>query len=67
MLTTKVKLSKGESLLMDVTNKEILRLKLNSIEIIETETLFQIIRNDPTTNASIQCLAELLHRQESQM
>ncbi|MBR4026962.1 MAG: hypothetical protein IKJ01_05320 [Lachnospiraceae bacterium] len=52
---------------MDVTNKEVLKPKINGIETIETETLFQIIRNDHTTNASIQCLAELLYRQESQM
>lgn len=52
---------------MDVTNKEILRPKINGIETKETEQLFLFIRNDQTANASIQCLAELLHRQEKQM
>lgn len=52
---------------MNVTNKEIFRPKINGIETKETEKLFQIIRNDQTANASIQCLAELLYRQESQM
>ena len=52
---------------MDVTNKEILRPKINAIETKDTEQLFQIIRNDPTTNATVQCLTELLKRQETQM
>ena len=52
---------------MNVTNKEILRPKINGIETKETEQLFQIIRNDHTANATIQCLAELFRRQEMQM
>lgn len=52
---------------MNVTNKEILRPKINGIETKETEKLFQIIRNEQTANASIQCLAELLYRQDKQM
>ena len=67
MLIIKVNLSKGESLTMDVISKEILKPKINAIETKETETLFQIIKNDHTANASIQCLAELLYRQEIQI
>ena len=52
---------------MDVISKEILKPKINAIETKETETLFQIIKNDHTANASIQCLVELLYRQEIQM
>ena len=52
---------------MNVTNKEILRPKINGIETKETEQLFQIIRNDQTANATIQCLAELLQRQNKEI
>ena len=52
---------------MKVTNEKIIRPKINNIETRETESLFQIIKNDQTTNASIQCLAELLQRQNKQM
>ena len=52
---------------MKVTNHEILRPKINNIESIENDTLYQRIKNDPTTNAAIQCLIELLQRQEKQM
>ena len=52
---------------MNVTSKEILRPKINGIEAKETELLFLIIRNDQTANATIQCLAELLRRQEKQI
>ena len=49
---------------MKVTNHEILRPKINNIESIENDTLYQRIKNDPTTNSAIQCLTELLQRQE---
>ena len=52
---------------MNVTNKEILKPKIIGIETKETKQLFQTIRNDWTANASIQCLAELLKRQEKQI
>ena len=52
---------------MKVTNHEILRPKINNIESIENDTLYQRIKNDPTTNSAIQCLTELLQRQEKQM
>ena len=52
---------------MKVTNHKILRPKINNIESIENDTLYQRIKNDPTTNASIQCLTELLQRQEKQI
>lgn len=50
---------------MKVTKQEILRPKINNIESIETDTLYQRINNDPTTNAAIQCLTELLLRFQS--
>mgnify|MGYP003296936923 CR=1 FL=1 len=52
---------------MKVTNHEILRPKINNIESIENDTLYQRIKNDPTTNSAIQCLTELLQRQEKQI
>ena len=52
---------------MNVTNKEILKPKIIGIETKETEKLFQIIKNDQTANAAIQCLTELLKRQEKQI
>ena len=52
---------------MKVINHEILRPKINNIESIENDTLYQRIKNDPTTNSAIQCLTELLQRQEKQM
>ena len=52
---------------MKVTNHEILRPKINNIESIENDTLYQRIKNDPTTNSAIQCLTELLQHQEKQM
>ena len=52
---------------MKVTNHEILRPKINNIESIENDTLYQRIKNDPTTNSAIHCLTELLQRQEKQM
>ena len=52
---------------MNVTNKEILKPKIIGIESKETEKLFQTIGNDRTANATIQCLTELLERQEKQM
>ena len=52
---------------MKVTKQEILRPKINNIESIENDTLYQRIKNDPTTNSAIQCLTELLQRQEKQM
>ena len=52
---------------MNVTNEEILKPKIIGIETKETEQLFQTIRNNQTTNAAIQCLTELLKRQETQM
>lgn len=52
---------------MNVTNQEILRPKINHIESIETATLYQRIKNDPTTNVVIQRLTELLQRQEKQI
>lgn len=52
---------------MKVTKQEILRPKINNIESLENDTLYQNIRNDPTTNAAIQCLTELLQRQEKQI
>lgn len=52
---------------MKVINHEILRPKINNIESIENDTLYQHIKNDPTTNSAIQCLTELLQRQEKQM
>ena len=52
---------------MKVTNHEILRPKINNIESIENDTLYQRIKNDPTTNSAIQCLTELLQRQKKQM
>ena len=48
---------------MKVTNHEILRPKINNIESIENDTLYQRIKNDPTTNSAIQCLTELLYFQ----
>ena len=52
---------------MNFTNKEILKPKIIGIETKETEQLFQTIRNDQTANAAIQCLTELLIRQEKQI
>ena len=52
---------------MNFTNKEILKPKIIGIETKETEQLFQTIRNDQTANAAIQCLSELLKRQEKQI
>ena len=52
---------------MKVTNEKILRPKINNIESTETEKLFQIIKNNPTATIPIQCLLELLRRQEEQM
>lgn len=52
---------------MKVTNPEILRPKINNIESLENDTLYQNIKNDPTTNSAIQCLTELLQRQEKQI
>ena len=52
---------------MKVTNHEILRPKINNIESIENDTLYQRIKNDTTTNSTIQCLTELLQRQEKQI
>lgn len=52
---------------MKVTNEKILRPKINNIESTETEKLFQIIKNNPAATIPIQCLLELLRRQEEQM
>lgn len=52
---------------MKVTKQEILRPKINNIESIENDILYQRIKDDPTTNAAIQCLTELLKRQEKQI
>lgn len=52
---------------MKVTRQEILRPKINNIESIENDILYQRIKNDPTTNAAIQCSTELLQRQEKQI
>lgn len=52
---------------MKVTKQEILRPKINNIKSIENDILYQRIKDDPTTNAAIQCLTELLQRQEKQM
>ena len=52
---------------MKVTKQEILRPKINNIESLETDTLYQHIKNDPTTNAAAQYLTELLLRQEKQI
>ncbi|MBR5598104.1 MAG: hypothetical protein IKW30_11960 [Lachnospiraceae bacterium] len=52
---------------MDVSNKEILKPKIIGIGTKETEKLFQTIKNDHTANAAIQCLTELLERQEKQI
>ena len=52
---------------MKVTNDKILRPKINNIESTETEKLFQIIKNNPAATIPIQCLLELLRRQEEQM
>ena len=49
------------------TKQEILRPKINNIESIENDTLYQHIKNNPTTNAAIQYLTELLLRQEKQI
>lgn len=47
---------------MKVNEQKIVKPKVVSIETFETETLFQIINNDVTANATTQCLAELLRR-----
>ena len=45
---------------MKVNSENIVKPKVVSIETFETKTLFQIIDNDVTANATAQCLAELL-------
>lgn len=47
---------------MKVNSENIVKPKVVSIETFETKTLFQIIDNDVTANATAQCLAELLRR-----
>lgn len=47
---------------MKVNSENIVKPKVVSIETFETKTLFQIINNDVTANATTQCLAELFHR-----
>lgn len=47
---------------MKVNEPKIVKPKVASIETFENETLFQIIDNDVTANATTQCLAELLRR-----
>lgn len=47
---------------MKVNEQQIVKPKIISIETIDSEKLFQIIDNDITTNAPVQCLAELLRR-----
>ena len=47
---------------MKVNEQKIVKPKIISIETINSERLFQIIDNDITTNASTQCLTELLRR-----
>ena len=47
---------------MKVNKEKIIKPKIVSIETFDSESLFQIINNDTTANATTQCLAELLRR-----